>query len=216
MMRPRIFRLSLGFTLLSAALIPALSCQRVMPVRTLPSWVRGIYVPMFQNESFEPGLEELVTRLTQEEFLADGRVQVVRKSEADLQLIGVIKAYQIVITGTDSDDITEIEEIRVITELALHDPLDDPFDPGEPVAELGQMITRMRYNSDPRSIGLVIEPDAKQAAMGQLARQVVFRTITGFPIKLRDAPSGLDLPQYGGDAGPQGNVFRNKSTDVYK
>lgn len=190
----------------------SLSCQRVYPVRTLPTWVRGIYIPMIQNKTTTTGLEETVTRLTQEEFLADGRVDVVPKRSADLQLLAIIKSYDVVIEDTDNDNIPQTQEVRVMTELKLLDPLDDPFKPGEAVANLGIMETSFIYNSDPRSIGVVVEPDVKQFTMAALARQIVNRTITGFPTQIKGAPTSAVLPQAKGvQRDRTGNIFRNKN-----
>ncbi len=166
------------------------ACQRVLPVRTLPAWVRGVYIPMVGNETFEPGLEELATRLTQEEFLANGQLRIVRKAEADLQLVAIIKDYFIRIDRTDSDDIPEIEELTILTGLKLYDPMN----PEVPLADLGQIETIMLYNSDPRSIGYTPEPDLKERALRLLARQIVNRTIYGFPTSLRNLPPGVEIP----------------------
>ena len=188
-----------------------LSCERIYPVRTLPNWVRGIYIPMIRNTSTELGVEEIVTRMTQEEFLADGRIRIVRKGEADLELVATIESYRIRLDDTDSDAIHETEEIIILTRLQLY----DPFNPDRPVADLGMIETTSFYNADPRSIGHVIGPDAKRYALSLLARQIVDRTINGFPASLANLPPGAELPQIlRPDSAARRNILRNR-TDVF-
>src|SRR2546426_6873593 len=92
-------------------LFGAIACQRIQPVRTLPDWVRGIYIPMVQNKSTEPGVEEVVTRLAQEEFLADGRVRIVPKEQADLQLVATIKEWRVLVDSYNNDRIPRLEKV---------------------------------------------------------------------------------------------------------
>jgi hypothetical protein len=171
---------------LTAALLAAGACERVQPRRTLPGWVRGVYVPMFTNKTTEPGLEELATRLTQEEFLADGRVNVVRKRDADLQLVASIEEYRIRVEDTDNDNIPSIHEVTISASLQLFDPLA----PDRPLADLGRIDLRTYHNADPRSIGYAIEPEVKRLVMEGLARRIVDRTIHGFPSALDALPTG--------------------------
>lgn len=184
--------------------LTALSCQTIVPVRTLPSWVRGIYIPMIENRSTEPGLSEIATRLIQYEFLADGRLAVVPKSDADLELICAIEKFWITIEADDNDDIPQLELIHIVLDLKLYDPLN----PDSPLADLGKVQTTSLFNADPRSIDYVVEPDAKRSALGLLASQVVFRTISGFPVSLGDVPSSVELPtNVEPDASSRGDVL---------
>lgn len=199
----------LHLLLIAAVLAGTASCTRIQPVRTLPNWVRGIYVPMIENESFEPGLEEVATRLTQEEFLADGRLDVVAKRHADLAVVARILDYRIRIDDTDSDDIPQIEEVTVVAELTLFDPLNEEL----PVANLGVIEASSFYFADTRSIIYRPEPDVKRDVLAQLARQIVFRTISGFPEDLQDLPDGVAPPSLvqPGAAHYQRNVMSNRT-----
>ncbi len=194
----------------------SVSCTRVYPVRTLPNWVRGIYIPMVMNKSKEPGIEEIATRMAQEEFLADGQIRIVPKSQADLQLVAVIKSYTILSDDSSSggDRISNRDEIIIASELKLYDPSVDPFKPDqEPIANLGEMRTRFQISSDTRQRNYIPEPDAKEDLFGAWARQVVSRTITGFPVELQGLPQGTQMQQMRQpDHGIQGDVFRNKTS----
>lgn len=169
-------------------------CESIQPVRTLPAWVRGMYIPMFENQTPEPGLEEIATQLTQEEFLADGRVRIVKKKDADLILKASIVDYQVYVDDLSDDAIASRSVITLLTDLKLYDPLD----PDRPMANLGRIETISTFNSDARSSRYVTKPDAIRNALENLAQQIVAQTITGFPTQLRDIPDGVVIPGQGG------------------
>ncbi|MBI3735076.1 hypothetical protein HY256_00995, partial [Candidatus Sumerlaeota bacterium] len=154
------FKKQITLLALALALTAAGSCTRVYPVRTLPSWVRGIYIPMVMNKTTEPGIEEIATRQVQEEFMADGRVNVVPKSQADLQLVAVIKSFRTQVDSYDNDRIARRKEVLITSELKLYDPEVDPFKPDqEPIANLGTILTRYRYSGDLRSVNVLTEDE---------------------------------------------------------
>jgi hypothetical protein len=169
-------------------------CETIQPVRTLPSWVRGIYIPMFENQTSEPGLEEVATQLTQEKFLEDGRVRIVRKQDADLILRAEIIDYRTYVEETSDDDIASRTVVTLFTDLKLYDPID----PERPMASLGRIETISTHNSDARSSRYVTKPDAIRQALKLLGQQIVHETIEGFPTQLRDIPDGVVIPGQGG------------------
>lgn len=179
-------------TLLIFVFAPLGSCERVYPVRTLPNWVQGVYIPMIQNQSTEPGLEETATRMIQEEFLADGRLRVVPKDHADVQIVAKIKDFRVRTENFDSDRIARTAEIMMTTELQLF----DPFDAEKPFADLGTIVTNSLFADDARSVNYRIKPDATRDALNQLARQIVGRTISGFPADLKGLPEGVKVPEH--------------------
>lgn len=170
------------------------ACETIRPVRTLPSWVRGVYIPMFENETAEPGLEEVATQLTQEEFLADGRVKIVQKRDADLILKVTISDYSIMTDSLSDEDIPDRQVVLVVANVRLFDPLDAEV----PLASLGQVLGENSFRADTRSARYVVKSDANREALSVLARSIVDRTINGFPTQLQDVPDGVTLPTQGG------------------
>jgi outer membrane lipopolysaccharide assembly protein LptE/RlpB len=61
----------------------------------VPTGVRNIAIPVFFNETSEPYLDADVTQAVVEEFMTDGRMQVVSLEEAELALRGRIYKYEI-------------------------------------------------------------------------------------------------------------------------
>ncbi len=168
----------------------ASACERIAPVRTLPAWVQGIYIPMFKNKTFEPEIEELATRLTQQAFLADGRLDVVPKTNADLTLVAEIIDWKSTASGSSGDKVTDRERVTIIASVKLFEPYNEEI----PLAELGPILIRSDFNIDTRSNNFEPEPDRKHDLFKRLAREIVFTTIDGFPPQPRDLPPGVNLP----------------------
>ena len=61
---------------------------------TLPPGITSISIPVFINDTREPGLETIVTGATIQEFQKDGSVKVLQKSQANSLLEVKIKKYE--------------------------------------------------------------------------------------------------------------------------
>lgn len=170
----------------------AAGCQRIAPIRTLPSWVRGVYIPVFKNETYEPQLEETATRLTQEAFLADGRVDVVPKEQADLVLQVTLMDWTAETVRTRGDYIGRTDEILLTYGIKLY----DPFDMEHPMADLGRFRISTAFNIDIRSNRYEPEPDRKERLMRQLSEQILLRVINGFPASAAGIAPGSTVPQF--------------------
>jgi hypothetical protein len=188
--QPRSFpkRALAAWTILIAAALFSAGCERIAPIRTLPSWVRGIYIPMAENVSFEPAVEEQTTRLTQEAFLADGQVDVVRKADADATLRIKITDWQRRGAGTSGDRITSSNRITVTATVRLV----EPFNEDSIIADLGSVTAFQNFNVDTRSVRFIPEPDQKDQLLRALANQIVQKTLSGFPASV--APYGNAAP----------------------
>lgn len=187
----RLPRFPILLALLTLGVLLAGACERIAPVRTLPSWVRGIYIPMFENQSYEPALEEQATILTQEAFLADGRLDVVRRDQADLVLLATIVDWRNATAGTTGDKIVDRERIEMTVDVGLY----DPFDAEKPLARLAPIRVVGSFNSDERSVDYVPEPDRRQQMLELMARRVMNETITGFPREAGGLPGPENYPR---------------------
>lgn len=180
-----------GLAVIFAILTLAQGCQRVAPIRTLPSWVRGIYIPMVRNQTLEPNLEEVSTRQIQEAFLNDGRVDVVPKEQADLVLEVELKNWGAETVRTRGDYIGRTDRVSVVVSCKLY----DPFDLKTPMADLGTFIVNSNFNIDTRSNSYEPEPDRKERLLKSMADQVMTRVINGFPTNMPALPPGTTVPQ---------------------
>lgn len=188
-----LFSMRFRLVLLCGALLAAAGvsgCQRVAPVRTLPSWVRGIYVPVMENKSFEPGLETIATKAVQQAFIEDGRVDIVPRENADLVLVGTILDWKTKSSHTTGDHVTTNEDATMTVNLKLFEPLNMD----QPVADLGNVVVQNGFYIDVRSTDYVPEPDRMSAMMNQFGSMALDKVVTGFPTQLRNAPPDALLP----------------------
>jgi hypothetical protein len=62
---------------------------------TLPRHIRTIAVPMFENRTLQPNVDSIITRAIVQAFATNGRLQVVRRADADAVLEGQVMAYSV-------------------------------------------------------------------------------------------------------------------------
>ena len=151
------------------------SCAVVPRQRTLPQHIRSVYIPMFQNQSYEPGLEELITSYAIDEFLADGRLQVVQKSNADIIITGTIRKYYTQVSDFEDDEFPSASFAEASANVAV----EENFQPKRKLAEFGNVKAKIYYTSDPRRIIEDVDVDVKDKLMRELARRIVLEVIKG-------------------------------------
>lgn len=142
--------------------------------RTLPKSIRTIYVPMFLNRSEEIGLEEQATILTQEQFLADGRLEAKGPKDADAIVQVTLKKFIYDVKGTDND-FAEFVEVTMRAGIRI-----ERNEPGRPLIGGERTVEAKSFASvDKRSISFEPEPVWKERLLRELARVVVQETMTG-------------------------------------
>ena len=166
--------------LMRAAILASLAvglaaCQTTPYRRTLPEWVQRVHVPMVVNETTEPGLEERFTDAVTRELLADGRLDVVAKSQADAVLRVTVRSYKTRTATFGSDDVEMNRQVDLLLVLALY----DPSDPKTPFARAKAFDIPFRYYSDFRGLAALTESDASDRLSSVVGRAVVQRLMTG-------------------------------------
>lgn len=159
-------------------LTAVVSCTRIPPRRMLPLEISRIYIPMVENKTYEPGLEEKLTRQIQEEFLMDGRLDVVRPQFADAVLKGTIKDFEIRPEYFGFDDVALTSSMFILVDIELFDPNDRHRE--KPLMTWRDVDIEYTYTSDVRLIAEVSPGDAYEEAMEFMARQIV-RTVISEP-----------------------------------
>lgn len=84
-----VFRLKTIFFLLSAFLLLT-ACAYYSFKGSLPSYIKTIAIPLFDNQTPDPGVPETLNQLLTTEFIKDNTLKVVDESKADLILSGTI------------------------------------------------------------------------------------------------------------------------------
>jgi hypothetical protein len=158
-----------------ASVLLLASCTTVPRTRTLPDYVRSVYVPMFKNYSYEPGLEEQITAFTVDEFLADGRLDVAQKNRADIAIEGSIRNFDIRARHFEDDEFPSISSASATADVIV-------WETAGGKRELGtfkKIEARVDFTSDPRRVIEEVDVDVKERLMRELARRVVLEVLTG-------------------------------------
>lgn len=168
----------------AAALILFSGCQTAVPrFRTLPRNYQTIYIPMVENQTFEPAIEETATRLIQEEFMADGRLRVTRREDADIVVQCRLKRFDRRVASREGDDFPQSDQVSIVADILV-------FERGaaEPFGVFSNVGATQVFLSNTRQSLVRVEPDWKHQLLSNLAREVVVQVITG-------DYSGQSLPQ---------------------
>jgi hypothetical protein len=146
----------LVLTLLALAL-PLAGCKTTPFQRSLPQWVNRIYIPMAENRSYEPGLEEKITSAFTEEVLSHGELEVTQKNRCDAVVKIIIKDYRERSDDFSSDDIESYREVVAVLAAELYDPSDEKT----PFGVVEDFEVDMRYRSEFRSTRSTTASDAR-------------------------------------------------------
>ena len=60
----------------------------------IPDEIKSVAIPVFENKTMEPVIEEEFTPMIIREFIKDSRIKVVDRTEADLVLGGSVNSYK--------------------------------------------------------------------------------------------------------------------------
>ena len=85
----------------------------------IPEGVRTMAIPVFENKTLEPIVEEELTPVVIREFLRDSRIEVVSRSQTGLVLQGSVTSYKESPLSFDQDQNVLEYRITVITHLVL-------------------------------------------------------------------------------------------------
>ena len=96
-------------------------------VINLPENVRTISIPTFQNHSFEPAIENIITRQVRQAFLASSRLELINNTqEADLLIEGSVTAFDLFPLSIDRNRNVVIENrIKISLDIRLRGSEED-------------------------------------------------------------------------------------------
>jgi hypothetical protein len=138
----------------------------------LSSKFKRIYIPTFENETAQYGIEQELTEAVVQAFTTDNRLTVVSESDADIMLRGVIVQYE---RGALTFDRAQtVEEFRVSINISV--ALED-LSEGKIVWEDNTMNAWESYSETTEGVS---EDEATAAVMQTLASDIVSRTLEGW------------------------------------
>ncbi len=87
----------------------------------LPEAIRSIAIPVFKNDSTEPGIEAVVTRAVIEKFERDGRLRVTSRENADAALNGTIEIYTLRPIAFDTNNNATAYRVKIRLRIRMED-----------------------------------------------------------------------------------------------
>lgn len=161
--------------LAAGAAMFAIGCGAIPRTRTLPPSIRNVYVPMVVNRSAEPAIEETLTRMFQEEILADGRLDLVQKNRADAIVEVTIRRVDRKGVDFSSDDFATGQRYEVAMTMSVLENI-----PGRPrIGGERKVSIKYGFNADTRTTTYDPEPDILDRTMREAARALNLELMTG-------------------------------------
>ncbi len=162
--------------LLFCFIIILYSCQSYQPsVKILPAHIKNISIQPFENQTNILGLEEKLKFETINEFLKDGRFNIVSEIDnSDGYVTGKILYYILQPTSYGANYEPQQYKLRVILNLSFVDRVKNITLWEEP------NIEEVLFYSAPTLPGGLTEEEAKNIILTNIAKKIYIRTIEGF------------------------------------
>lgn len=87
----------------------------------LPSHIKTISIPLFDNKSGEPTIQRTLTNAVRNAFITDGRLKVVEPEGADLVMNGVLTSYSIRAVSFDTNDVATQYWVYLYVDVDVQD-----------------------------------------------------------------------------------------------
>ncbi|MBI5573847.1 MAG: LptE family protein [Elusimicrobia bacterium] len=142
--------------------------------QVLPQNIRKVAIETFKNSTVYYGMEEKLTLAATNEFIRDGRLEVVNPQEADGILRGEITRYVLEPLTYDENHVVKEYKLWILVDIMLVDRLKN-----EVVWQEKNLEGNYRFfvSNIP---GGITEEEAREIIWEKLARAILKRTIEGF------------------------------------
>jgi hypothetical protein len=113
----RCWSVLLQLVIVASASVTGCTCRYSFSQSSIPAHINSVAVPVVQNQTVEPGLDQEVTEAISQEFIQDNTLRVLPVNEADSAILGVITGYSNRVFGFNAEEQTE--EYEVIIEMRV-------------------------------------------------------------------------------------------------
>ncbi len=170
-----------AFHFLALVLLLLASCgYHLTPVGGIvPQGAKSIAIPVFLNDTKEPYLDVMVTKAVVEEFLTDGRLQVVGPDAADLILHGTVTHFTLTPQSYSPEGYATSYNVGISVQVSLEDARTHK------VVMPAQDMSSIFYASYAQTVGditatKIARESAIQSASQDLAATLRSRVLEGF------------------------------------
>lgn len=191
----------LWFIPVALAFVGAFSACGDIPVnKSMPNTVKRVSIPVFENRTGQPGIENELTRRTVQDFIVDGRIQVGARDQSQAELRCIIQRYDRIVLTRDANQVPQQYKLQVVVDVDFVDFADGgekqlwttrPAFSLTPGVELGREdfdSTNTRslreftnyYVLNVAGVPPEDEATAQERLLNQMSRRIVRRTLDGF------------------------------------
>ena len=180
---------STRFLSLLGGLLLILGCgyQFVGRASALPPEIRKIAVPIVENNTFEPLLDERLTEAIKKGFIARPRLPVVNSaSEADAVLKGKITVFRLIPLSFNPQNEAAEYRVKILGDFTLQDVHDQKILWQEQMMEITAeyFVIQDQDPVDPTRVDIARTRDAEDRAIAEaakvLAENLISRILEGF------------------------------------
>jgi hypothetical protein len=162
--------------LLTGAALAAGSCAYTTSTALLPSHIKTVAVPLFENGTTEYNLPQEVTDAVIARFVADNHLRVVEERQADAVVRGRVTLYKNSVFGFS--DQKRAQEYRVT--IAVSMVFKDRVKNREIWSDDNLVKTTNYYVQDVPGQPAKTELDGRKEAVAKLADEILSRTVEGW------------------------------------
>ena len=193
---------SLNFLILTGALAGifylATACADVGTRKALPDSIQHLAIPVFENKTGQPNVEALLTKKVVQNFIVDGRLQVVPQEQADAVLKGTVQRYDRIVLTRDANQVPQQYKLQIAVDIDFIEiktgeqlwstKAQISLTPGVETPQEGFDSTNLRslreftnyYVLNVAGVPPEDEATALDRVLEQMASRVVRRTLDGF------------------------------------
>jgi outer membrane lipopolysaccharide assembly protein LptE/RlpB len=167
---------AIGAALLAGVALIAASCAYTTSSALLPSHLKTIAIPVFENATTEYTLEQEITDAVIQRFVQDNHLKVVDERSANSVLRGKVTQFRNAVFGFSTG--TAAQEYRVTIELSV--TLKDQVKNRELWSEGNLIKTANYYVVDSPGQAAQTELDGRKQAISKIADEILSRTVEGW------------------------------------
>jgi outer membrane lipopolysaccharide assembly protein LptE/RlpB len=154
------------------------SCGYSTSPALLPSHLKTIAIPVFENETSEYTLEQEVTNAVVQRFVADNHLKVVEERVAQSVIKGRIKSYRNSVFGISAGTTNRAEEYRVAIVVSV--TFKDVVKNRELWSEDNLEKTANYYVTNVPGQTAKTELDGRKEAITKIADEILSRSVQGW------------------------------------
>jgi hypothetical protein len=139
----------------------------------LPSHIRTVAVPLFENQTAEYGIRENITDQIIDRLVADGRLRVVGREAADSVIRGVVVDYKNQAYTFDKSENVQEYIVRIYVDVSYED-----VQKRKVIWEEERMEGWGTY--DVQGDTLEVEEQGRERAIAKLAQDIFSKTVAGW------------------------------------